>query len=52
MYVGVRDFIYTCVSIYKHIFKILKLDFFSGKAGNCRPKQKKNAVWKFFLLSS
>lgn len=30
-----------CVSIYKYIFKILKLDFFTGKAGNCRPKQKK-----------
>lgn len=41
MYVGIWDFIYMCVSIYKYTFKILKLDFFTGKAGNCRPKQKK-----------
>lgn len=41
-----------CVSIYKYIFKILKLDFFTGKAGNCRPKQKKKKKCCVESLSS
>lgn len=33
-----------CVSISKYNFKIFKLDFFAGKIGNCRPKQKKKIL--------
>lgn len=40
-----------CVSISKYNFKIFKLDFFTGKIGNCRPKQKKKKYWVEILSS-